>query len=180
MKRKGFTLIELLVVMIMLAVFVTFAVQIVIKGTARAAGMPERGTIGVNDFAGVMSKESILDIGQKCEAFKSRAEIAVVTVASLDGDTIENYANTMFKKWGIGAKGKDNGVLILIAVKERKFRIEVGYGLEPVLPDSICKRIQTENMIPHLKKQPIDYSSGMKAGVDAVVRRILEQTEQRR
>jgi uncharacterized membrane protein YgcG len=58
------------------------------------------------------------------------AEIALVTVPSLDGATVEQYANTLFKEWGIGKKGLDNGVLVLVAPAERKVRIEVGYGLE--------------------------------------------------
>lgn len=60
---------------------------------------------------------------------QTTAEIAVVTVASLDGMTVEDYANRLFKEWGIGKKGADNGVLVLVAPGERKMRVEVGYGL---------------------------------------------------
>jgi len=63
------------------------------------------------------------------------AQIAIVTINSTDGNPIEDYANTLFRKWGVGKKGQDNGLLILFAIKDHKDRIEVGYGLEPILPD---------------------------------------------
>ncbi|GFP78492.1 TPM domain-containing protein [Clostridium fungisolvens] len=66
---------------------------------------------------------------------KTTAEVAVVTIDSLNGSSIEDYANNLFRKWGIGNKEKNNGVLILISKNDRKFRIEVGYGLEGILPD---------------------------------------------
>jgi uncharacterized protein len=74
------------------------------------------------------------DICQQIEQ-KGHAQIAVVTINSLDGSDIEGYAVDLFKKWGIGSKATDHGVLILLAVLDRKYRIEVGYGLEPILPD---------------------------------------------
>ncbi len=63
------------------------------------------------------------------------AQIAIVTINSTDGNPIEDYANTLFRKWGVGKKGQDNGLLMLFAIKDHKDRIEVGYGLEPILPD---------------------------------------------
>ena len=66
---------------------------------------------------------------------KAHAQIAVVTINSLDGSDIDSYAVDLYKKWGIGSKATDHGVLILLAVQDQKYRIEVGYGLEPILPD---------------------------------------------
>jgi uncharacterized protein len=66
---------------------------------------------------------------------KAHAQIAVVTINSLDGSDIDTYAVDLYKKWGIGSKATDHGVLILLAVQDKKYRIEVGYGLEPILPD---------------------------------------------
>src|SRR5437588_3428101 len=91
----------------------------------------------VNDFAGVLSKSTIDQLDDICRQIdqKAHGQIAVVTIKSLDGSDIESYAVELFKKWGIGSKASDHGVLILLAVQDRKYRIEVGYGLEPILPD---------------------------------------------
>jgi uncharacterized protein len=91
----------------------------------------------------------------------STAEIAVVTVASLDGMSIEDYANRLFKEWGIGKRGHDNGVLILVAPGERKIRIEVGYGLEAVLPDGLAGAIIREEALPAFRFR--NYSGGILA-----------------
>src|SRR5579859_4883145 len=91
----------------------------------------------VNDFAGVLdvsSSESISNICQQIDQ-KAHAQIAIVTIHSLDGANIESYASDLYKAWGIGPKSSNRGVLILLAVDEHKRRIEVGYGLEPILPD---------------------------------------------
>ncbi len=62
-------------------------------------------------------------------------QMAIVTLPSLDGEPIEDVANTLFRQWGVGKKGKDEGIMLLIAVQDHRDRIEVGYGLEPILPD---------------------------------------------
>src|ERR1700757_1228829 len=91
----------------------------------------------VNDFAGVLDASSSESIRQICEQIdqKAKAQIAVVTIHSLDGADIESYAADLYKQWGIGPKSDNRGVLILLAVDDHKRRIEVGYGLEPILPD---------------------------------------------
>jgi uncharacterized protein len=91
----------------------------------------------VNDFAGVIDAESAQAIRGLCEQIdqKTKAQIAVVTIHSLDGADIESYAVDLYKAWGIGPKSENRGVLILLAVNDRRYRIEVGYGLEPILPD---------------------------------------------
>jgi uncharacterized protein len=91
----------------------------------------------VNDFAGVLdtsSSESIRNICQQIDQ-KGKAQIAIVTIHSLDGADIESYASDLYKAWGIGPKSSNRGVLILLAISDHKRRIEVGYGLEPILPD---------------------------------------------
>jgi uncharacterized protein len=91
----------------------------------------------VNDFAGVIdaaSKQKITDLCQEVDT-KADAQIAVVTIHTLDGDSVEDYANRLFQKWGVGPKGKDRGVMVLLAVDDHKYWTEVGYGLEPILTD---------------------------------------------
>jgi uncharacterized protein len=91
----------------------------------------------VNDFAHVLDPTTIAQLDNICQQIdqKAHAQIAVVTVNSLDGSDIESYAVDLFKQWGIGSKATDHGVLILLVVQDRKYRVEVGYGLEPILPD---------------------------------------------
>src|SRR5262245_52922191 len=91
----------------------------------------------VNDFAGVIDAESAEAMRSLCEQIdhKAKAQIAVVTIHSTDGRDIESYAVDLYKAWGIGPKSNNRGVLILLAVNDRRYRIEAGYGLEPILPD---------------------------------------------
>jgi uncharacterized protein len=91
----------------------------------------------VNDFAYVLSNQTVSELNEICQQVdqKAHAQIAVVTINSLDGRDVEGYTVELFQKWGIGSKSTNRGVLILFAIKDRKNRIEVGYGLEPILPD---------------------------------------------
>src|SRR6204780_147548 len=101
-------------------------------------GLPKSKPAGyVNDFAGVLSPAARNLLTALCTEVdqKAKAQIAVVTVKSLDGKPIEDYSIALATKWGIGPKQSASGVLILLAVNDRKNRIEVGYGLEPILPD---------------------------------------------
>ena len=70
--------------------------------------------------------------------------MAIVTIDSLEGDPVEDVANSLFRKWGIGKMGKDEGILLLVAIKDRRNRIEVGYGLEPILPDGFAGSVLRE------------------------------------
>src|SRR5450755_319796 len=96
-----------------------------------------RPTDYVNDFAHVLDQNTIAQLDNVCQQLdqKAHAQVAVVTVNSLDGSDIDSYAVALYKQWGIGSKATDHGVLILLAVQDRKYRIEVGYGLEPILTD---------------------------------------------
>src|SRR5437588_10888115 len=91
----------------------------------------------VNDFAHVLDQTTIAQLDNICQQIdqKVHAQIAVVTINSLDGSDIESYTVDLFHKWGVGSKATNRGVLILLAVKDHRYRIEVGYGLEPILPD---------------------------------------------
>jgi uncharacterized protein len=96
-----------------------------------------RPTDYVNDFAHVLNQTTIAQLDNICQQLdqKAHAQIAVVTINSLDASDIESYAVALYKQWGIGSKATDHGVLILLAVQDHKYRIEVGYGLEPILTD---------------------------------------------
>ncbi len=91
----------------------------------------------VSDFAHVLDSSSRARIEDYCGRVEQATgvQMAIVTLDSLEGDPIEDVANSLFRKWGIGKKGKNEGILLLLAVKDRRNKIEVGYGLEPILPD---------------------------------------------
>src|SRR5579864_4444246 len=100
----------------------------------------------VNDFAHVLDPTTVRQIEDICRQIdeKAHAQIAVVTINTLDGSDIESYAVELFKQWGIGSKSTNRGVLILYAIQDRRARIEVGYGLEPILPDGKVGSFQRE------------------------------------
>lgn len=100
----------------------------------------------VNDFAHVLQPNTVAQMEAICQQIdqKTHAQIALVTINSLDGRDVESYAVDLFKSWGIGSKSTNRGVLILYAIKDRRSRIEVGYGLEPILPDGKVGSFQRE------------------------------------
>jgi len=120
----------------------------------------------VNDFAGILDNASASDLEALITGIEqdTGAEIAVVTIDTLEGITIEEYAVQLFEQWGIGKADEDNGLLILVALAERQVRIEVGYGLEGVVTDLEAGRIIDEIIVPNFKNE--DYSRGI---YDAVV-----------
>src|SRR3989344_35508 len=123
----------------------------------------------VSDFAGALEQDEHQALEAKITAFEKETsnEIAVVIIPSLQDDTIENFAVELFKEWGIGKKGKDNGVLILVALNDRKVRIEVGYGLEGVLTDAQSSWIITNTIRPAFREEK--YYAGLDAAVDQII-----------
>jgi uncharacterized protein len=123
----------------------------------------------VTDRAGILDKAAAAEIEGLLRDVErdTSAEVALVTVPSLDGMTVEEYANRLFAIWGIGKKSKDNGVLLLIAPSERRVRIEVGYGLEPILPDGLAGEIIRAEILPEFRNG--HYTQGARRGVERVV-----------
>jgi uncharacterized protein len=123
----------------------------------------------VNDFARVLdsgSREELETLLRNTEQ-KTSAEVVVVTVTSLNGMSVEEYANRLFQQWGIGKKRQDNGVLILVAPSQREMRIEVGYGLEGVLPDGLAGEIIRSQFLPRFRSG--DFAGGIKDGSRRIV-----------
>jgi uncharacterized protein len=116
-----------------------------------------------------MSQESKDLLEQKLVTFTASTtnEIAVVIIPSLEGDTIEHFASTLFSKWKIGSKKNDNGILLLISRDDRRARIEVGYGLEGALPDSVAAQILVDKLVPAFKVGKTD--DGVHEAVDAII-----------
>jgi len=123
----------------------------------------------VVDNAEILKPEtrSALTNTLKAHEDKTTDQIAVLTVHSIGGQSIEEFATGVMDKWKLGQKGKDNGVLIIVVPDDRKMRIEVGYGLEGTLTDVQSSRIIRNLMTPAFKNG--DYDGGVRAGVDAVI-----------
>jgi len=128
---------------------------------ASAAGWPgPRGHL--SDFAGIVdaaSADSIEALAAELRE-KTGAELAVVTLRDLGGAGIDEAAVDLFAQWGVGGKGRDDGVLVLLALEERRVRIEVGYGLEGILPDGLCGHIIRRVMGPDLGRTGSAAGSG--------------------
>jgi len=107
---------------------------------------------------------------------KSSIQFVVATVASLQDQDIETYANLLFRKWAIGEKKKNNGVLLLVAPKEKKVRIEVGYGLEGVITDALSKLVIVNGIAPRFKAG--DFGGGVTRGVDDVISILTTDTSE--
>ena len=114
----------------------------------------------VNDFAGVLNAQAKEKLAALCAEVdqKAKAQIAIVTVSSLEGEPVEQFSIDLATAWGIGPKQKDRGLLILVAPKDHKDRIEVGYGLEPILPDGKVGGFERE-VVPLLRQN--DYSGAV-------------------
>jgi uncharacterized protein len=111
----------------------------------------------VSDFAGVLSPATLVDLNRLCRQvdLQAHAQIAVVTVKSLDGEPIENFATALEDKWKVGKKGTDRGLLLILATDDRKYRIEVGYGLEGILPDGRVGDVGRQ-IVPYLQRNDYD------------------------
>lgn len=123
----------------------------------------------VVDQADLLSaeEEAALTIDLEALEAKSTDQLVVVTLASLQGLAIEDFGYRLGRHWGIGQQGKDNGVLLIVAPNERKVRIEIGSGLEPVLTDALSKLIIENAILPRFKQN--DYPGGIKAGVRDII-----------
>jgi uncharacterized protein len=123
----------------------------------------------VNDFADVLKPDVEKRLEEQLVAYKKETtnEIAVVTVKSLGMESVEDYTVRLAKAWGVGNKKKDNGIVLLFAIKDKKCRIEVGYGLESKLTDIQSKQIIESVIVPLCKVDKIP--DGIEKGVDAVI-----------
>ena len=127
----------------------------------------------VNDYAGVLDAQTSEAIAVYCGNVEraTGAQFAVAIVDSLEGDTVEDATVRLFEKWGVGKKGKDEGILLLLAIKDRKNRIEVGYGLEPIVTDGAAGDV-LRSIRPILRQG--DYGGAINAALQQLGQRIAE------
>jgi uncharacterized protein len=121
----------------------------------------------VSDFAHAIDAASKSQIEAYATSVEQAtgAQMALVTIPTLEGEPIDEVANTIFRAWGVGEKGKDNGIMLLLAIGDRKSRLEVGYGLEPILPDGVAGDVLRE-MRPALRKN--DFGDAMIAAAETI------------
>jgi uncharacterized protein len=126
-------------------------------------------TARVVDQAGILDASARAALTAKLAALEAQNtdQLVVVTVASLQGQTIESYATNLFRMWRLGQKDKNNGVLLLVALNERKVRIEVGYGLEGTLTDAVAKLIIAQSVVPRFRAN--DFAGGIAQATDDIV-----------
>jgi uncharacterized protein len=134
----------------------------------------------VVDQAEILRPEQELDLSTKSETLQAQTgrQFVVVTVKSLEGRPIEDYAYQLGRHWGIGQKEEDDGVILLVAPNERKVWIATGYGAGAFLTDAVSGVIIREAILPHFKKNPPDYGAGISAGADAIIKQMSLPPEQ--
>ena len=127
----------------------------------------------LSDFAGVVDQRSKIVLERYCQAVEAStgAEIALVTLDTLHGEPVEDVANLLFRTWGIGKKKSDEGILLLLVIGDRKSRLEVGYGLEPYIPDGYAGSLLRQ-MRPAL--QAGRYGEAMAVAAQAIGSRIAK------
>jgi len=145
---------------------------------SHAVSIPENPGNHVVDLAGIVDNSTEAKLNQYLRELeqKTTAQIAILTIKSLEGESIEDLSITVaHDKWKLGQKGKDNGVLLLVSLIDRKYRIEVGYGLEGVIPDSMAGSIGRSYLVPFFKKG--EYSNGIYAAALALANEIAKDSE---
>ncbi len=147
---------------------ISFIVILLAASTFAATDVPYL-TGRVTDNAQILSPETRREITESLKTHETRTtnQIAVLTVPTLNGRSIEDYAVDVFKAWKLGRKGKDNGILIIVVPEDRRMRIEVGYGLEGVMTDLMAGRIIQNVMTPRFRNG--DYNGGISEGVRTVI-----------
>jgi uncharacterized protein len=153
--RKGFHRKRSIAFWLLLAEFFFIPVRAVL---AEAANSLPKPTDYVNDYAHVLSREGATHLDRICmelDHSQANAQIAIVTIHNLDGNDAADYASQLEDRWKIGRKGSDRGVLVLLAVDDHKWRIDVGYGLEGILNDAKIGEIG-RSMVPYLRAKDYD------------------------
>jgi uncharacterized protein len=148
------------------------AVLLLLPGVLFAYAKPGNPAGFVNDYAQLFSASEKAQLEVKLSNYEKQSgnEIAVVSIKSLNGDTIENYAVSLFDDWNIGKKGKDNGILLLIAKDDREMRIEVGYGLEPELTDIEASHLIQNVLAPAFREEK--YFDGVNNAADLIIQKL--------
>jgi uncharacterized protein len=156
-----------------LLVKISVLLLLVLPLSAQDLPQPMKPVRLVNDFAQVLNRMELNKLETMLVSYNdsTSTQITIVTVPSLGGYEIADYANKLYEAWGIGQKSKNNGLLILLSMEERAVRMEVGYGLEDRLTDALSRRIIEREMVPNFRSG--DYAGGLYAASKSVIQ-VLE------
>jgi uncharacterized protein len=155
-----------------------FAILLLFAAPASAQHFPANNGSPVVDQAHLLTPEQLVDLKSKSEALFAQTgqAFAIATVNSLEGYDVDDYAYRLGRAWGLGQKGTNEGVLLLVAPKERKVSIATGYGAGGNMTDAMSGIIIRENIIPHFKQN--DYGGGIEAGADAIIKQMSLSSDQ--
>lgn len=144
-------------------------VSILFCFSALAQDFPAKSARLVNDYTGTLSSTEVAQLEQKMRAYadSTSTQVSIVLIATLNGYEIGDFAIKLAESWGIGQAKKNNGVLILAAINDRKVTIQTGYGMEGVLPDAICKRIVETSIKPAFRAG--NYFAGFNQATDDII-----------
>jgi uncharacterized protein len=153
---------------ILIIIFSLVTFQFVFSQNAKTVPPEIKIVNYVTDLSGTLTSQQKISLETKLSDFEKQTsnQVVVYIISSLEGESLEEKSIEIADKNGIGQKGKNNGVLLFIAMTDRKLRIEVGYGLEGALPDALCNQIIRKEITPQFKQG--NYYNGVNAGVDAI------------
>lgn len=146
---------------------IAFLSVVILRGQPQVPNRPSPPRL-VNDFAGLLSPGDVNQLESTLVSYddSSSTQIAIVTLKSLGDYAIEDWALEIGRKWGVGSKAKNNGVVIIVSLEPRRINISPGYGLEGALPDVLCKRIISNEITPSMKSG--QYAEGLAKGIKAI------------
>lgn len=148
---------------------------LLIAGAADALEVPPPPDRWFTDRAGVVTPEQAEALNRKLQAFEqqSGAHFIIYILQSHEGESIEDFTLRCVERWKVGQKKYDNGIVLFVFIRERKARVEVGYGLEGAIPDAIASRVIRDYLAPHFQRG--DYYGGLNAAADAIMARIRKE-----
>lgn len=151
---------------------VALAILLLVASAAFALEVPPPPTAYVTDRAGVLSDSDARALNDKLAAFEQRsgAQFIIYTFPSLEGEVLEDFTIRCAERWKVGNKKFDNGLILFVFIKDRKVRIEVGYGLEATITDAFSRRVIEQYIVPHFRQS--DYAGGLNAAADALMAEI--------
>ena len=164
----------------LIAWMIALALSLAGSAALAAPQFPQRGTAPVVDQANIIDPATEAALTDKLDAFEMRTgrQFVVATIPDLQGYDIADYGYQLGRTWALGGKGRNDGIILIVAPKEHKVRIEVGYGLEAVIPDGLAYDIINRDMTPRFKNG--DMAGGIVAGADAIMKQLELPPDQQR